>query len=143
MIRGVARGFVGAWRLLRGVVHLLHGMAIVALRFPSADAATRARYVGWWSTKILRLAGIGLEVLGTPRPGAALLVSNHVSWLDIPVITDSALPVRSRASASRSWYGKRSVKASGSRVARSGLISRKVPSSTSRSSRCRAGMVKC
>jgi 1-acyl-sn-glycerol-3-phosphate acyltransferase len=86
VIRPVIRGAVGAWRLLRGAVHLLHGMAIVALRFPSIDAAARARYVGWWSAKILRLAGIQLEVQGTPRPGAALLVSNHVSWLDIAVI---------------------------------------------------------
>jgi 1-acyl-sn-glycerol-3-phosphate acyltransferase len=86
VIRPVIQGALGAWRLLRGAVHLLHGMAIVALRFPSIDAAARARYVGWWSAKILRLAGIRLEVHGAPRPGVALLVSNHVSWLDIAVI---------------------------------------------------------
>jgi 1-acyl-sn-glycerol-3-phosphate acyltransferase len=76
----------GAWRLARGIVHLLHGMAIVAWRFPKLDAAGRAPYVGWWSAKLLRLAGISLEVEGRPRPGASLLLSNHVSWLDIAVI---------------------------------------------------------
>ena len=76
----------GAWRLARGVVHLVHGMVIVAWRFPKLDAAARAPYIGWWSAKMLRLAGIALEVEGRPRPGAALLVSNHVSWLDIAVI---------------------------------------------------------
>jgi 1-acyl-sn-glycerol-3-phosphate acyltransferase len=30
--------------------------------------------------------GIQLEVVGRPRPGAVLLVANHVSWLDIAVI---------------------------------------------------------
>src|SRR5690242_14865997 len=80
------RAAVGAWRLVRGVVHLMHGMAIVALRFPSADPAKRAAYVQWWSAKVLRLVGIALAVQGTPRPGAVLLVSNHVSWLDIAVI---------------------------------------------------------
>ena len=31
------------WRLLRAVLHLLHGMAVMALRFPSLDAAGRQR----------------------------------------------------------------------------------------------------
>jgi 1-acyl-sn-glycerol-3-phosphate acyltransferase len=76
----------GAWRLARGIVHLLHGMLIVAWRFRRLDAAQRAPYIGWWSAKLLRLGGIALEVEGKARPGAALLVSNHVSWLDIAVI---------------------------------------------------------
>lgn len=80
------RSFVAIWRLTRGVVHLLHGMAIVAVCFPSMDAAARARKVQWWSAKVLRLLGITLQVEGKPRPAAALLVSNHVSWLDIAVI---------------------------------------------------------
>lgn len=71
---------------MRGIAHLLHGMAIVALRFRSLDAAARARKVQWWSAKALRLLGISLQIEGKPRPGAALLVSNHVSWLDIAVI---------------------------------------------------------
>ncbi|WP_374567880.1 lysophospholipid acyltransferase family protein [Ideonella sp.] len=86
MIRAVIRASVGLWRLLRGIAHLLHGMAIVALRFRSLDAAARARKVQWWSAKALRLLGISLQIEGKPRPGAALLVSNHVSWLDIAVI---------------------------------------------------------
>jgi len=86
VIRKVGRSGVGLWRLSRGVLHLLHGMAIVAISFPSLDAAERARHVQWWSEKALRLFGITLEIEGKPRPGAALLVSNHVSWLDIVVI---------------------------------------------------------
>lgn len=82
----MTRAGVGAWRLVRGVAHLLHGMAIVAWRFPRLDAAARAPYIQWWSAKMLRLAGIRLEVVGRPRPGAVLLVANHVSWLDIAVI---------------------------------------------------------
>ncbi|HJV72060.1 lysophospholipid acyltransferase family protein [Ideonella sp.] len=80
------RAGLGAWRLTRGVAHLLHGMAIVARRFPSLAAEQRAPYIQWWSTKMLRLVGIRLEVIGKPRPGAALVVANHVSWLDIAVI---------------------------------------------------------
>lgn len=80
------RAAVGTWRLLRGLMHLAHGMLIVATRFRGFDAAERARRVQWWSAKLLRLIGITLQVEGVPRPGAALLVSNHVSWLDIAVI---------------------------------------------------------
>jgi 1-acyl-sn-glycerol-3-phosphate acyltransferase len=77
---------VGGWRLARVGVHLLHGMAIVALRFPSLDADARARKVQWWSARALWLLDIALQIEGKPRPGAVLLVSNHVSWLDIAVI---------------------------------------------------------
>lgn len=80
------RWAVGAWRLLRALVHLAHGMLIVATRFRGFDAAERALRVQWWSAKLVRLIGISLVVEGAPRPGVALLVSNHVSWLDIAVI---------------------------------------------------------
>jgi 1-acyl-sn-glycerol-3-phosphate acyltransferase len=80
------RGLIGAWRLLRMLVHLAHGMAVMALRFPSLDAGGRHARVQWWSAKLLRTLGIGLSVHGTPRAGATLLVANHVSWLDIAAI---------------------------------------------------------
>jgi len=82
----VSRAALGAWRLARGVVHLLHGMVIVATRFRLLAAEKRAPYIQWWSEKMLRLLGIRFEMIGKPRPGAALVVSNHVSWLDIAVI---------------------------------------------------------
>ncbi len=75
-----------SWRLLRLLLHLLHGLAVVALRFPSLDVAGRHQRIQWWSAKLVRLAGIELRHSGSPRPGATLLLSNHVSWLDIAVI---------------------------------------------------------
>jgi 1-acyl-sn-glycerol-3-phosphate acyltransferase len=75
-----------AWRLLRMVLHLLHGMAVIALRFPAADAAGRQRHIQWWSAKLVRMAGLQLQASGVPRPGAALIVANHISWLDIAAI---------------------------------------------------------
>jgi 1-acyl-sn-glycerol-3-phosphate acyltransferase len=32
------------------------------------------------------MAGLKLRVSGTPRPGATLLVANHISWLDIAAV---------------------------------------------------------
>jgi 1-acyl-sn-glycerol-3-phosphate acyltransferase len=79
-------GARAAWRLLRMLVHLLHGMAVMALRFPALDAAGRHERIRWWSAKLVRMAGLELRPSGTPRPGATLLLANHVSWLDIAAI---------------------------------------------------------
>jgi 1-acyl-sn-glycerol-3-phosphate acyltransferase len=35
---------------------------------------------------LLRLLGVGLQVSGQARPGATLLIANHVSWLDITAL---------------------------------------------------------
>ncbi|HVK31277.1 MAG TPA: lysophospholipid acyltransferase family protein [Burkholderiaceae bacterium] len=75
-----------AWRLARVLVHGLHGLAIVLARFPSLDARARQARIQWWSAKLLRVMGLALHTRGTPRPGAKLLVANHVSWLDIAAI---------------------------------------------------------
>ena len=80
------RVLLAGWRLLRMVLHLLHGMTVMALQFPRLDAAGRQQRIQWWSAKLVRLAGLQLHVQGTPRPGATLLLANHVSWLDIAAI---------------------------------------------------------
>jgi 1-acyl-sn-glycerol-3-phosphate acyltransferase len=81
------RSLVGAWRLARVLVHGLHGLAIVLARFRSYDAATRHARIQWWSVKLLRVMGLRLQISGVmPKPGAKLVVSNHVSWLDIAAI---------------------------------------------------------
>ena len=77
---------LAAWRLLRSVVHGVHGLTIVLLRFHSIDAAQREAYIQWWATKTLRTMGIALRVEGTPRAGGTLMVLNHVSWLDIMAV---------------------------------------------------------
>lgn len=83
------RAVLAVWRLLRAVVHVLHGMAVMAFRFPSLDAAGRQARIGWWSAGLLRALGIGLNVQGRPPLPAAqplLVVANHVSWLDIAAV---------------------------------------------------------
>ncbi len=80
------RALIGAWRITRTLVHLLHGIAVMALRFPSLDAHGRQQRIGWWSAGLLRVLGVRLQARGAPRPGAKLIVANHVSWLDIAAI---------------------------------------------------------
>ncbi|CAN0618872.1 1-acyl-sn-glycerol-3-phosphate acyltransferase [Burkholderia multivorans] len=76
------------FRKLRLVIHLLHGMAVVALRFPRATPAQRAAMTRHWSQKLLRLGGMRLVVHndGARLDARALVVGNHVSWADIYAI---------------------------------------------------------
>jgi 1-acyl-sn-glycerol-3-phosphate acyltransferase len=74
------------WRLARAVLHGLHGLGVVALRFPSLDQDGREARIRWWAGKMFRMLGMTLEVQGTFRPGAKLIVANHVSWLDVMAV---------------------------------------------------------
>jgi 1-acyl-sn-glycerol-3-phosphate acyltransferase len=64
--------------------------------FPRVPAARRRALVGWWSAKLLRIAGVSLRVEGTPptaTESGAMIAANHVSWLDVFAIS-SVRPTR-------------------------------------------------
>jgi 1-acyl-sn-glycerol-3-phosphate acyltransferase len=77
---------LAVWRLARVLLHLVLGMVLMALRFPSLDAAGRQGLIRQWSAGMLRVLGVALQVSGQARPGATLLIANHVSWLDITAL---------------------------------------------------------
>lgn len=94
---------VAAWRVIRAVAHLVHGLLLCAAVFPFLDAAGRMHRVGWWSARMLRVLGIALAHEGRPRGGATLVVANHVSWLDILAI-NAVQPARFVSKADvRAW----------------------------------------
>lgn len=77
------------YRLLRVLLHLFRGLATCALVFPFTDAAGRQAHVKRWSIKLLALCGIEVQIgheQGAQPAPKALIVANHVSWLDIFVI---------------------------------------------------------
>ncbi len=75
------------WKILRGVWHLLVGLWTIRAHFPRLSQEQREMRVQAWALQLLALWGIHLKVLGQPvRSGPALMVSNHISWLDILVI---------------------------------------------------------
>ncbi|MBS0444507.1 MAG: 1-acyl-sn-glycerol-3-phosphate acyltransferase [Proteobacteria bacterium] len=85
----MTRSGIAAWRLLRCVLHALHGLAIVLWRFGALDAAGRQARIRWWSRKMLQTLGITLQVEGEPAPAGTrgvLLVANHISWLDVMAV---------------------------------------------------------
>lgn len=75
------------WKILRGLWHLLVGLRTIYLHFPRLSEEQREMRVQAWSLQFLALWGVHLHVLGQPvSSGPALIVSNHISWLDILVI---------------------------------------------------------
>jgi 1-acyl-sn-glycerol-3-phosphate acyltransferase len=83
---------IGAWRLLRVVFHVFIGMAVLGLLFPRRDAVGRQWHIQRWSAGLLRCLGLQLTVQQqAPVAPAALVVLNHVSWLDIACV-HAALP---------------------------------------------------
>jgi 1-acyl-sn-glycerol-3-phosphate acyltransferase len=77
-----------AWRKARLVAHVLHGAWTVATRFPRADDARRHELIRQWSLRFLRYAGMRLVVHNDEQrvDHGALVVGNHISWIDIYVI---------------------------------------------------------
>lgn len=95
-----------ALRLLRLYLHLCRGLLICALVFPWLDMQGRSERIRRWSARLVALCGIRIDLRmpeGLRPAERALVVSNHVSWLDIFVI-NTVLPCRFVAKSDiRSW----------------------------------------
>ncbi len=92
-------------RVARLVVHLLYGMLVCAVIFPWIGTERRNGHIRRWSRQLLRMCNVTVEMApGGSEPLAhAMIVANHVSWLDIFVI-DALYPCRFVAKAEiRSW----------------------------------------
>jgi 1-acyl-sn-glycerol-3-phosphate acyltransferase len=92
-------------RVLRLVIHVILGMATCALVFPWIDRAAREIHVRRWSRVLLGICNVHVQITGgsaAPR-AQALVVANHVSWLDIFVL-NALYPCRFVAKAEiRAW----------------------------------------
>ncbi len=75
------------FRLSRVFLHLSLGLVTCALLFPWIGGARRDGHVQRWSIQLLGICGVSLEQqAGAPALAHAMIVANHVSWLDIFVI---------------------------------------------------------
>ncbi len=95
-----------AYRMLRLAVHVLYAVAIAGLVFPWVEGKMRQRLVRHWSAGLLAILNIRIHVHGTPPDLSArnaMLVANHVSWLDIYLL-NSVRPARFVSKSEvRSW----------------------------------------
>ena len=68
-------------------LHLVWGVTLAGLVFPLLGPAQRDRRIMAWSRRLLGVLGVQARTTAAPGlPGGALLVCNHVSWLDIYLI---------------------------------------------------------
>ncbi|GAA3387856.1 lysophospholipid acyltransferase family protein [Streptomyces roseoviridis] len=94
----------GVLRLAAGLAAVLLGVLLAPLAAP-LPAAGRLLLVRCWCRAVLRAFGVRVRVTGRPAPegGPLLVVANHVSWLDVPLVA-AVLPGRMLAKREvRSW----------------------------------------
>jgi len=100
------RYLIAPLRAMLLVPHILLGLGIAFVAFPlSRTQARRNRINHWWSRWVVRLCGARLKVSGqplsdelentgiTPGSNGRMLLSNHISWIDIFAI-NAAMPCR-------------------------------------------------
>lgn len=75
-------------RLFALIAHALLGALIAALSpgHTLTETKTGHSIVRLWHRVLLAILGLRLRVRGTPAKCPALIVSNHISWVDIPAI---------------------------------------------------------
>jgi len=86
--------FLRVYRTARIGVHLLEGVATTTFVFPLLHLRTQRALVRLWSRRLLRMLNVETRLHGAVcTDGNVLIVSNHVSWLDVLVLS-SVHPVR-------------------------------------------------
>jgi len=78
------------WRFLLLLLHTLYGIWL-SLSLPRRKAPDGITYpdprpVARWSARLLNILGVEVKLHGEIPQETGLVVANHVSWLDIPVI---------------------------------------------------------
>lgn len=85
--------YIALWILVW--LHVLRGVITLLTVFPFICTNSKKQHIQRWSQRLLKIFGLKLQVNGadaTP-PTSFLLVSNHVSWMDIHAI-NSFMPIR-------------------------------------------------
>jgi len=93
----------GAFRLLAIAGCLAWGLAAAALIFPFASRSVRLSLRQRWATGMLDAVGLELRVEGEAIAPGALVVANHVSWLDVLVLASCTPAVFVAKSEVRCW----------------------------------------
>ncbi len=101
-------GLRAVWRLLIALLHVLTGvliaLSVAVLARIGVKMETRSRLVRWWHRRFCRILGLRLSVQGEPSEQVGILISNHISWLDILVLGSGKSPMSFLSKAEvRSW----------------------------------------
>lgn len=98
--------FIRTYRIFRLAVHVLYALALAELIFPWVRTRLRLRLERRWSAGMMSILNIRVRVEGAAPDLAThnlMLVANHVSWLDIYLLS-SVRPARFVSKSEiRSW----------------------------------------
>ncbi len=96
--------FIGMFRGTRVLLHLIYGLTI-ASTFPCVTRTARRRILRRWSAQLLNILNVNIiayDSMRTLNPG--IIVTNHISWLDVFVL-NAILPMRFVAKSEvRQWF---------------------------------------
>jgi len=72
-------------RLVRVALHIARAAATAAVLHPRRDQTRRLEWVRGWSVRLLEILAVRIAIVGAPPYAGvpAMIVANHVSWLDI------------------------------------------------------------
>lgn len=98
-----AGALTAAARLLAGTLAVAVGVLLAPVA-ALLGARVRDLLTRYWARTVLRAFGLRIRITGRPYgPRASLVVANHISWLDIPLMA-AALPGRMLAKSEvRRW----------------------------------------
>ncbi|GEM_PF-65142 len=105
MISNSLSRYLACFRAVRLVLHLIYGAALATV-YPYLSRGLQKRIMRQWSIDLLNVLNVRVSVAGdiplqTIKQG--LIVANHISWLDVYVMS-SVLPMRFVAKAEvRNW----------------------------------------
>ncbi len=107
-LASLARSLRGTIRLLALVAHVLSGCVIAGTSMLRWLLGRRSlvpypRGVRWWMARCCRVLHVKVRAVGEPATRSGLVVANHVSWLDIPVLGGLAHIVFLSKAEIRSW----------------------------------------
>lgn len=74
-----------------GMVLLAVGIC-AALRLAGRERIRPVHAASWWSQRLLAMLNITVRIHGERLKGRGMVISNHVSWLDILVVAAAAEP---------------------------------------------------
>ncbi|MBA3581627.1 MAG: 1-acyl-sn-glycerol-3-phosphate acyltransferase [Gammaproteobacteria bacterium] len=77
------------WRIISVFIQVLRGVHLVLFLLknpPETRTPAEWRSINAWSKGACKRLGLRVHVSGTPATDSAMFLSNHISWLDIPVL---------------------------------------------------------
>jgi 1-acyl-sn-glycerol-3-phosphate acyltransferase len=76
------------FRAILLILHLMTGLLLAAaIGLDFTKRLEPERLARWWSRRVLAILNVEVNVQGAGVTGPRVIVANHISWLDIPVIS--------------------------------------------------------